>query len=79
MKVNFRFLCKEITGNAANGDFELPDDCTVEKAFEIINDGSFVENYLNFMLIMNNSKAAQPKDALADGDSVMVLRKVHGG
>ncbi len=79
MKVNFRFMCKEITGNAENKAFDLPDGCTIEKAFEIINDGSFVENYLNFMLIMKNSKAAKPGDLLSDGDNVMVLRKVHGG
>ncbi len=79
MKVSFRFLCKEIVGNVQNGEYELPEGCTVSEAFEIINDGSFVDDYLRFMLIMKNSRASKPDDVLTDGDTVMVLRKVHGG
>ncbi len=79
MKVSFRFMCKEIVGDAENKAYDVPDGCTIEKALEVINDGSFVDNYLNFMLIMKNSKAAKATDELVDGDNVMVLRKVHGG
>lgn len=80
MTVKVRFICRELVGDIANGEYEIPEESTVGEAMEIFRPmGKFVENYPNFMLFMVNGKAATLQTELKDGDNLMVLRRIIGG
>lgn len=80
MKVNIKFICREMVGEKPSGDYELPEGSSIADALERLNaQGTFVKDYLNFMIFMVNSKPAQSDRVLQDGDTLMVLRKIIGG
>lgn len=80
MKVTIKFICREMVGDKPGGDYELPEGCSIAEALERLNtEGTFVKDYLNFMIFMVNSKPAQSDRVLCDGDTLMVLRRIIGG
>ena len=81
MTVKLRFICREVVGNARSGDYTVADGSSVEKLMEnaAAENGTFIDNYLDHVIYMVNSRPASRQTILNDGDSVTVLRKVHGG
>ena len=49
------------------------------KAYAALKNGTFVENYPEHVIYLVNGKPATPQTLLHEGDSVLVLRKAHGG
>ena len=69
-----------MVGEKPSGDYELPEGSSIADALERLNaQGTFVKDYLNFMIFMVNSKPAQSDRVLRDGDTLMVLRRMIGG
>ena len=79
--VNVRFLCREAVGNARNGEYLLPDPCTVREFMERAEaeNKTFVKDYMEHVLFMVNGKRAEAETALKNGDQIMVLSVVYGG
>ncbi len=81
MKVSVRFVCREIVGDARRGAYSLPEGSSAAQMMEsaAAENGTFVENYPEHVIYLVNGKPATPQTVLCDGDSVLVLRKAHGG
>lgn len=81
ISVQARFLSKDVTGNARNGEYLVPDPCTVGEFMNIAaaENGSFVENYMDFVLFMVNGRSADADTVLHDSDQIKVLAFVYGG
>lgn len=81
ISVKVRFSCPEVTGDARNGEYRLPDNCTVKEFMDLAakENGSFAEGYMEFVLFVVNGKTAQPDTVLHDSDMVRVLGMVYGG
>ena len=81
MKINVRFVCAEIVGNARQGEYEVPEGAAVGQfmALAAAENGTFVENYLDHVIYLIGHKPARVESVLKEGDSLMVLRMVHGG
>ena len=76
-----RFVCREIVGDARSGAYTLMDGGIIAQLMDIAakENGTFINNYEDYVLYMVNHRPATPRTTLHDGDSVMVLRKAHGG
>ena len=81
INVKARFSCPEATGDARNGEYRLPDNCTVKEFMELAaaENGTFAENYMEFVLFVVNGKTAQPDTVLNDSDTIRILGMVYGG
>lgn len=81
INVNVRFFCREVSGDARNGEYRIPADSTVGDLirFAAKENGTFVEDYMKFLLFMVNGKRAEENTVLKESDRVTVLRLVYGG
>ena len=81
MTVSVRFVCSEVVGNARAGAYTLDEGGTVSGLMEksAAENGSFVENYMDYLVFLINDKAAKPDAVLHDGDRLTVLRMAYGG
>ncbi len=81
INVNARFQCREVVGDARNGEYLLPDRCTVREFMEHAaeENGTFVDNYMDFVLFIVSGKIANADTVLEDSDSIKVLGMVYGG
>ena len=81
MTVRVRFVCFEVVGNARAGEYALDEGDTVARLMEkaAAENGSFVENYMDYLVFLINDKAAKPDAELHDGDRLTVLRMAYGG
>ena len=81
MRVNIRFVCREIVGQARAGDYEMGEGETVAQlmAAAAEENGTFIENYGEHVIYLVNNRPATAETVLREGDQLIVLRKVHGG
>ena len=81
MKINVRFVCREIVGAARSGVYTLGEQGSVSElmAYAAVENGSFIPDYGRFVVYLVNDRPAAEQTALRDGDRVTVLRKAHGG
>ena len=81
MTVIVRFVCAEVVGSARAGEYTLNEGSTVARLMEqaAAENGSFVENYMDYLVFLINDKSAKPDAVLHDGDRLTVLRMAYGG
>ena len=81
MTVNIRFLCSEIVGNARKGAYDIaaPADVASLMTQAAAENGTFIDNYQDYVIYLVNGAPAKADAQLKDGDQVTVLRKVIGG
>ena len=81
MTVRVRFVCPEVVGSARAGEYTLDEGGTVAGLLEqaAAENGSFVENYMDYLVFLINDKSAKPDAVLHDGDRLTVLRMAYGG
>lgn len=81
ISVNVRFFCTEITGNARNGEYVLPDHSTIGELMSRAEkeNGTFAENYMADVLFIVNGKLANADTVLKDADQLKVMGFVYGG
>lgn len=79
--VNVRFLCREVVGDARNGEYIVPDQCTLGELLDIAakENGTFVQDYANNVLYILNGKLAEAKAVLKSSDQVKVAGIIYGG
>ena len=81
MKVNIKFYCREVVGQAYSGEYEVEAGIDIAHLMEYAanKNGTFCDGYLEHMIFLLNSKPAKLDSVLNDGDTVTVLRKAYGG
>ena len=81
MKVNIRFYCPELVGNAPSGEYELPDGSDVATLVRLVEEqnGGFVEDYFSHMIFTVDHRPATESTILSEGNRVNVMRKIFGG
>ena len=81
MTVTVRFVCQEVVGDARPGAYILMDGGTIAQLMELAakENGTFINNYEDYVIYSVNHRFATPQTTLQDGDNVTVLRKVFGG
>ena len=81
MTVNIRFICSEIVGNARRGAYEIkePADVATLMACAAAENGTFIDNYQDYVIYLVNGARASAETMLKDGDQLTVLRMAHGG
>ena len=81
MTVIVRFVCQEVVGDARPGAYTLMDGGTIAQLMELAakENGTFINNYEDYVIYSVNHRFATPQTTLQDGDNVPVLRKVFGG
>ena len=81
MKINAKFLCREVVGQARNGEYEIPDGADIAEFMRIAaeENGTFVKNYPDFAIYVVNNAPAVPETVLHEGDRLMALMRIYGG
>lgn len=81
MKITARFVCREVVGGARPGEYVLPEGSTAAAFLDAAaaENGTFIDGYAAHVVFLVNGRAAAGGTVLRDGDSVMVLRRAHGG
>ena len=82
MRIEARFVCSEIIGPLRNGDYELPEGAAISDLINLSRSEcaeQVPDNRLDYLIFMLNGKPAKLDTCLADGDKVLVLRKIVGG
>ena len=81
MTVIVRFVCREIVGDARSGAYSLMDGSSIAQLMDLVakENGTFINNYDDYLIYTVNHRLVTPRTTLHDGDSVTVLRKAVGG
>ena len=81
MKINARFLCRTVVGQARDGEYEIPEGSDVETFMAIAakENGTFVKDYMGFAIFVCNGAPATGGTVLNEGDELKVLMRVYGG
>lgn len=81
MTVSVRFICRENTGNARSGNYELPQGSSICDLLTAALGGPEQDHtdVINDLVFLVNNKMKDPETVLCDGDSILILSKVVGG
>ena len=82
MRVEARFVCKEIVGPLRSGVYEIPEGSEVSDllaAGQAECRAKSRKNVKDMLIFLKNGKPAQLYTKLAEGDKVHILLKVFGG
>ena len=81
MTVKLRFACNEVVGNARPGEYTAPEGADIAQLMDLAaeENGSFTENYMDYLIFLVNDRKVQPEYVLHDGDRLTVLRMTFGG
>jgi len=80
--VDISIVCAFYTGGFGGAVCEVPADSTAREAVELClaqAGAEFKGNITDITMCMHNGKQGKYSDTLADGDRLMILRKIYGG
>ena len=77
MKITWKLLCPEVTGELSNGAYEVTDGLCTAEALACCAD--LPRERVESLMYMCGGKHIRPDTVLQAGDELLVLRPLRGG